>query len=173
MGGKSRKKKADKKTPLSLKESGNQAFVAGDYTRALALYTESLSMDANNAVVLCNRAAVFIEEHRYGEAIDDLIACLGLDASYVKAYYRLGIAYRETSAFGPGLEKVREGLKLDPENEGLQELEKELSGEFESRQANPSNEEEDQKFQNLINWLTSDTEGDVSDHSKLEMIYYS
>ena len=173
MGGKSRKKKADKKTPLSLKESGNQAFVSGDYTRALALYTESLAMDPSNAVVLCNRAALYIEEHRYGEAVDDLVACLELDPNYIKAYYRLGIAFRETSAFGPGLEKVRQGLALDPENEALTDLERELDGEFATRQSNPTNEEEDETFRSLITWLTSDTEGDVSDHTRLEMIYYS
>jgi serine/threonine-protein phosphatase 5 len=85
------------------KDKGNAAFKAGRYTEALVLYTKGIDC-CPSAPLLGNRAAVHLKLESFGAAMQDANAAVGLDRSYVKAFYRRGSAYI-------GLGKLKQALK--------------------------------------------------------------
>lgn len=169
MGGKHKHKKKKVSTADSFKEQGNAAFVNRDYDRALSLYTAGLELDAAHVLILSNRAAVFIELHRYHEAIEDSMRALALDSNWVKAHLRLATAYRELSEFDNALAAVHEGLSKDPEFAELLALREGLAQEAAQDRAVPVEHPERVKFAELTAWLAAG--GAVFD--KLFMRFYS
>jgi tetratricopeptide (TPR) repeat protein len=126
MGGKRKKNKNEKKkTPQALKESGNNAFMAGDYELAHGYYSKALEQEPENGIIRCNRAAVLIEQHKYDQAIEDLNVSMRVDPSYLKAYYRMAVCYREVTNFPATLDFINQGLALAPESADLLELQNE------------------------------------------------
>jgi tetratricopeptide (TPR) repeat protein len=76
-------------------------------------------MEPENAIIRSNRAAVLTEQHKYHEAIEDLNVAITADPQYVKAYYRIAIAYREITKFENALSMAEQGLVIAPDNEDL------------------------------------------------------
>ena len=60
---------------LTIKEEGNQYFKAGEVDKALAAYTKALNLNAaspsETAVLHKNRAACFLKQQRYADAVED------------------------------------------------------------------------------------------------------
>ncbi|GFR46790.1 hypothetical protein Agub_g8421, partial [Astrephomene gubernaculifera] len=78
---------------------GNALFVAGDYAAAVASYSEGLvppvSTDPDKdevALLLCNRAAAYLELGNKAAAAADCRACLQLQPCSFKAHFRLARA---------------------------------------------------------------------------------
>ena len=74
------------------KQKGNEAFRSGENDEAYAFYSRSLALDDSSAVVYTNRAVLAIRMNKLETAVDDATRAIGLDPTYMKAYYRRGVA---------------------------------------------------------------------------------
>uniref|UniRef100_A0A7S2YG96 protein-serine/threonine phosphatase n=1 Tax=Entomoneis paludosa TaxID=265537 RepID=A0A7S2YG96_9STRA len=72
----------------SLKDLGNEELQKGHYLKAIDYYSQGLELEPNHAVLLSNRAFVYIKIENYGLALQDAEASIQLDQTYAKAYYR-------------------------------------------------------------------------------------
>lgn len=73
------------------KKAGNECFAAGQFAQAADLYTEALALCTSittKVIIYTNRAAAWIGEKKYEDALRDADAALGLDPTWLKAYYR-------------------------------------------------------------------------------------
>eukprot|EP00854_Cymbomonas_tetramitiformis_P010200 gene10200-12070_t len=59
-------------------EMGNEAFKAGDFNRAVLLYSEGIELDGANAALYNNRAMAYLSLGRHRESIEDCTAALQL-----------------------------------------------------------------------------------------------
>ena len=82
-----------KQRALEAKEAGNDCFRSQDYKQALVHYNEAVEADPTSAMFLNNRAAAHLQLSHYEQAISDGKACVALDDTYFKGWYRLATAY--------------------------------------------------------------------------------
>ncbi|KAA3679233.1 mitochondrial import receptor subunit TOM70 [Paragonimus westermani] len=96
------------KTPLeaavALKNKGNKYFKAGQYAKAIQLYSEGLEhcpIDATSerAALYQNRAAAKENQRQYDSAIRDCTAALELSPRYLKALNRRAHLYEKLEAW--------------------------------------------------------------------------
>jgi small glutamine-rich tetratricopeptide repeat-containing protein alpha len=107
---------AQKKEAEALKSKGNAAMAQKDYKSAIDLYTQALTIHPANAVFLSNRAAAHSAAKDHASAKIDAEAAVAIDASYTKAWSRLGLARfalgdakGAMEAYGKGIEHEGNG----------------------------------------------------------------
>ncbi|CAH3177665.1 unnamed protein product, partial [Porites evermanni] len=100
------------KKSLEEKELGNASYKKKDFETALAHYKNAIELDPTNASFLTNRAAVYFEQGRFEECIEECLKAVDVgrdhSAGYqmiAKAYARIGNAYRK-------LENLTEAIKF-------------------------------------------------------------
>ncbi|CAH1103294.1 unnamed protein product [Psylliodes chrysocephalus] len=98
------------------KNNGNSHMKNSLYLEALAEYSKAISLNPNNAVYYCNRAAAYSRLEKHLEAINDCKQAIKLDPTYGKAYGRLGIAYSNLNQFDEACQAYKNALKHDPGN---------------------------------------------------------
>nr|CAG4647785.1 EOG090X03S1 [Moina brachiata]SVE92928.1 EOG090X03S1 [Moina brachiata] len=76
-----------------LKEQANECFKKQDYVKAIELYTHAIVLNPNSAVLFANRSFAYSKTECFGYALDDASKAIGLDKTYIKAYYRRASAY--------------------------------------------------------------------------------
>ncbi|EKX36527.1 hypothetical protein GUITHDRAFT_155219, partial [Guillardia theta CCMP2712] len=109
----------------TLKDKGNAALKRGPkyYEDAVKFYTEALEakspLPQQNAILLCNRAAVQLLRKNWGKVIEDTREAIKLDPSNIKAYYRCARAQAGLQKWNLCVEVCDEGLKVDPCNKEL------------------------------------------------------
>ncbi|KAG7388434.1 Tetratricopeptide repeat protein 4 [Phytophthora boehmeriae] len=86
---------------------------------------ESYNMKELTAQILSNRAAVQLELKNYASCRSDAAKAINFDPSNVKSYYRGAKASKMLRKPADTLRYCKEGLKLDPENKLLLNLQKE------------------------------------------------
>ena len=104
-----------------IKKKGNQLFVAGKIEEALEQYDAALAVcpKANKHLVYSNRSLALTKLGRHKEAVFDARRVVGLQPKWIKGFYRLGCALRdsdEDGEIGDALEAFAAGLRLDPNN---------------------------------------------------------
>lgn len=81
------------------KEEGNAAFGKGLDRKAIAVYTEALTIDPHNrltnAKLYRNRATVTAKFRNWRAAMEDCTAAIKLDGCYLKAYLQRARCYQE------------------------------------------------------------------------------
>ncbi|KAK3252094.1 hypothetical protein CYMTET_38594 [Cymbomonas tetramitiformis] len=102
-------------------EMGNEAFKAGDFNRAVLLYSEGIELDGANAALYNNRAMAYLSLGRHRESIEDCTAALQLQPMNVKALLRRAHAYRlshqgSSSNLRVALADLKRVLALEPHN---------------------------------------------------------
>jgi len=79
------------------KEESNELFEQKQYSKATSRYSEALLLDPEhhtyNSVILCNRAAAWMELKKYEEALRDCSSSLKKSPKYVKALCRRARVY--------------------------------------------------------------------------------
>ena len=105
----------------SHKDMGNAAFKAGQYERAIEHYTRSVSEDGETAAAYANRSMSFLKLERWAEAERDASAALRLDAAYLKAHQRRGVARRRLGKFLEATMDYENALLLEPNSKVLRE----------------------------------------------------
>mmetsp|Transcript_53094 Transcript_53094/g.113381 ORF Transcript_53094/g.113381 Transcript_53094/m.113381 type:complete len:767 (-) Transcript_53094:391-2691(-) len=126
-----------------LKTEGNEAFAAGRWLDAIDLFTEAIEEDPSDKVFFSNRSAANLKLMRTADAVDDARQCVQLAPDWVKGHSRLGAALWADRQLQDAIDAFDAGLKLDPENEQMQQSRKDVLEELEKEKA----EEEELKKQ--------------------------
>ncbi|KAK3155321.1 hypothetical protein QOZ80_2BG0201730 [Eleusine coracana subsp. coracana] len=117
---------ADVDASESLKEKGNSAFKGKEWSKAIELYSQAISLNDTNATYYCNRAAAYLELGRFKQAEADCDRALLLDRKNVKAYMRRGTAKEVTMNYREALQDFRNALALEPQNKAALAAERRL-----------------------------------------------
>lgn len=103
------------------KSEGNEFLKEGKYAEAAECYGKAIECDPENPVFYSNRSAAHANLSSFDAALLDAETAIRLDAKFVKAYSRKGLALYKLGKTTKACEAYREGLKLDPSNESLQQ----------------------------------------------------
>ncbi|XP_076815387.1 tetratricopeptide repeat protein 12-like isoform X2 [Clavelina lepadiformis] len=96
-----------------LKDRGNEAFKSGDYNTAIKLYTEATTVAKDMEALYTNRAAAFMKQERYQDAIDDCDFALMIDEKWVKAHVFKGRSLQKLKQFDDASIEFKKILKID------------------------------------------------------------
>jgi len=107
---------ADKEQANKLKEEGNELMKANQPDRAVQKYNEAIKLN-RDPVYFCNRAAAYCKLEQFDLAIQDCRTALALDASYSKAYGRMGLALSFQNRYEQAVEAYKKALELEPDND--------------------------------------------------------
>ena len=119
----------------SRRDLGNASFRAGQYEQAIEHYTRSVREDGETAAAYANRSMSFLKLEKWAEAERDASAALRLDAAYLKAHQRRGVARRRLGKFLEATMDYENALLLEPNSKVLREDRAACKSAFE-RQAN-------------------------------------
>ncbi|KIH89918.1 hypothetical protein SPBR_00098 [Sporothrix brasiliensis 5110] len=86
---------AEKNKADELKNRGNEALKNNEYQKAADLYGEAIAIDNANAVYRCNNSAALLKLKKLEEAEHEAYAATCFDATYAKAWSRLGMTWLE------------------------------------------------------------------------------
>ena len=81
-----------------LKQLGNAELKAGNFDKAIELYTEAVGLHRNEAI-LSNRAVAYISKRMFKEALHDVEQCLFIKPDFAKAHVRAFTCYLQTGEF--------------------------------------------------------------------------
>jgi tetratricopeptide (TPR) repeat protein len=121
------KKLSDKLEQIeSLKEKANNYYKENNFTEAINVYNELLSLDNNNkifnALILSNRSLCYYKMHEFFKALHDINASIKLNDKYWKSFQRranINIRLKYSEQAKDDLRKV---LELDPTNREARNL---------------------------------------------------
>ena len=82
---------------------GNDMFNAGNFTGALAEYSQGIRLEARNPTLLSNRAACFAKLGRWQEAVRDCTVAIEANPSFSKALLRRAHCYTQVRGGRCGL----------------------------------------------------------------------
>eukprot|EP01130_Rhizamoeba_saxonica_P018929 TRINITY_DN9658_c0_g1_i1.p1 TRINITY_DN9658_c0_g1~~TRINITY_DN9658_c0_g1_i1.p1 ORF type:complete len:373 (-),score=102.34 TRINITY_DN9658_c0_g1_i1:96-1214(-) len=104
------------------KMRGNKFYSKGNYEQALALYSEGLEIDPENAVLYSNRSATNYNLGNIEAALEDANKCIEVDGDFMKGYLRKGEALVKLEQWEDAKNALKEAYDLDPENEKVNAL---------------------------------------------------
>ena len=96
------------------KASGDTAFRARDFTKAIQEYSTALSVDPDNATILSNRSAAYLQNNEKSKALHDAQKCVNLGTMGVKGQSRLAAALQALGRFEAAHREWRKILESDP-----------------------------------------------------------
>ncbi|KAM8961311.1 small glutamine-rich tetratricopeptide repeat-containing protein beta isoform 2-T2 [Pelodytes ibericus] len=100
-----------------LKDEGNNFMKEQNYEAAMTCYTQAVELDPSNAVYYCNRAAAYSQLGNQSDALKDCEKAVSIDATYSKAYGRMGRALAAMNKYKEAISSYQKALDLDPDNE--------------------------------------------------------
>ncbi|XP_041269824.1 tetratricopeptide repeat protein 12 [Onychostruthus taczanowskii] len=103
----------------ALKEQGNEAFRAGDFSLAIQRYSEGLQKLRDKQELYTNRAQAYLKLHEYKKAISDCEWALKCNKSCLKAYFLMGKAHLALQHFTESRQCYEKMLQIDPQKENL------------------------------------------------------
>jgi curved DNA-binding protein CbpA len=106
----------------TLKELGNQASAAGDYSGALKYYTEALALDPSNHVLYSNRSIMYAKLEKWPESFAEANKAVSINPNWSKGHLRRGIALSYLRRYEEAKQAYQTVLKLDPGNTQAAEL---------------------------------------------------
>jgi tetratricopeptide (TPR) repeat protein len=77
----------------ALRAEGNKKFSQHEYVHAVDLYTQALSLDPANHVILSNRSAALLALKETQRGLEDAKACVLAVPDWAKGHMRMGAAY--------------------------------------------------------------------------------
>eukprot|EP00898_Chlorokybus_atmophyticus_P000596 jgi/Chlat1/1537/Chrsp122S01824 len=122
-------RRAETQSSESLKEEGNRLFKSGRWKEAVELYGRSIAVQPSS-VAHANRAMALMKLNRHKEAIADCTACIDLDSSYIKGYWRRATAHH---TLGNNLQAVLDfesALRLEPTSRELNQERKKAKEQY-------------------------------------------
>ncbi|XP_075230668.1 spag1 axonemal dynein assembly factor isoform X2 [Lycorma delicatula] len=115
------------KSTLALREKdrGNEYYKTCNYDDAIDYYTASIAIYPNPAAYN-NRAASYLKQGKYDQALSDVNKCLELEPENAKGLYRRGLCLQHKNRFDEALQDMQAVLKKEPRNLLVQHVAKEL-----------------------------------------------
>ncbi|KAG2497984.1 hypothetical protein HYH03_004243 [Edaphochlamys debaryana] len=115
---------------VELKTEGNNSFARGDYGKALTIYEDAIKLlpagAAERADFHNNKAACFIGQKRYKEAVKECTSALEVSPNSVRALQRRAKAYEQQGLYAKALADVSAINKTDLASPETQEQERRL-----------------------------------------------
>ncbi|KAK9503519.1 hypothetical protein O3M35_010058 [Rhynocoris fuscipes] len=109
-----------------LKEEGNKAFKNNDWKEALKLYCAALSLSADfsqeRAIILKNRAAVYLKLNENQKAIEDCDKALEIIPEDPKALFRRCQALENVGRYEEAFRDAKQIHTVDPTNKAIQPI---------------------------------------------------
>lgn len=109
-----------------LKEEGNDAFKRSDWEKAIVLYTKAIklshSCDNNLAIYYKNRAAAYLKQNKFENALEDCNKSLEISPTDPKALFRRCQALENLQRFEEAYRDARQILNDDPNNKLIQPI---------------------------------------------------
>ncbi|CAG4932731.1 unnamed protein product [Colias eurytheme] len=99
--------------------ASNAACQAGDFSTAVALYTDALTLDPANHILYSNRSAARLKQGQFAAALQDATRARELCPNWPKAYYRQGVALQCLGRHGEALAAFSSGLGVEPSSRQL------------------------------------------------------
>ncbi|XP_013144707.1 PREDICTED: tetratricopeptide repeat protein 28 [Papilio polytes] len=99
--------------------ASNAACQAGDFSTAVALYTDALTLDPANHILYSNRSAARLKQGQFAAALQDATRARELCPNWPKAYYRQGVALQCLGRHGEALAAFSSGLGVEPTSRQL------------------------------------------------------
>jgi tetratricopeptide (TPR) repeat protein len=103
-----------------LKKEGTDAFSAGQFKEAVALFAQCLELDPlnnlYNSTVLFNKASAFMKQGMYSEALKDLNQALEINDEYVKALVKRSELHLAMKNFEEAVRDLERVKTVDPCN---------------------------------------------------------
>ena len=100
----------------SHKQSADDAFRSRDYPSAIVHYTNALSLDPSNHVLLSNRSAAHLANGEKSKALSDARECIQANDAFTKGYSRLAAAMMSLGRWGEAKKAYGTALKREPNN---------------------------------------------------------
>ncbi|XP_077976925.1 WD and tetratricopeptide repeats protein 1-like [Glandiceps talaboti] len=116
----------------ALKKRANEVFAKQQWTDAINLYNQALSIAPNSAVLFANRAAAYMKRKWDGDMYAGLRDChnaLSLDITHCKAHFRLAKCLFELTWMKEALDCLRQFTQNFPEyakNETFEQLDRDI-----------------------------------------------
>nr|WP_281374228.1 rhomboid family intramembrane serine protease [Halobacillus locisalis] len=100
----------------------------GDFDEVIRLTTEALEENGNfEAPLLFNRSYAYMQVGDTKGAKEDLLRVVDQSPDMAEAHYNLAVLYQQEGELEKAADHAGTAAKLKPENEGFQQLQKELS----------------------------------------------
>jgi len=146
---------------LEEKELGNSAYKKRDFETALEHYAKAIELDPTNVSFLTNRAAVYFEQGKYDECIEECKKAIEVGREHMagfkmigKAYARIGNAYSKQGKLKEAIDAYNNSLvefRAPDVLKKVHEAEKEMKEKERLAYINPEKaEEEKEKGNNLF-----------------------
>ena len=102
------------------RRSGNQAFRAGEYAKAVTCYTVALGGEGATGdgahTLFSNRAASYMQLGNHAASLADADRCIELRPMWVKGHYRRGVALEALARYMDARAAFRAAKEVDPGN---------------------------------------------------------
>ncbi|XP_059144707.1 tetratricopeptide repeat protein 28-like [Physella acuta] len=97
----------------------SEAVKAGNFRRAIQLYTDAIELDPENHILYTNRSAAHLKNGQVDKSLEDAIKARTICPKWGKAYLREGVALQELGRHGDALAAFACGLGQEPGNTQL------------------------------------------------------
>jgi tetratricopeptide (TPR) repeat protein len=87
----------------------------GGHDKAIADWTDAISLKPDDAEAYCNRGKAYGEKGDYGKAIADYAEAIRLRPDFAKAYYNRGVCYGEKGDHDKAIADYNEAIRLTPD----------------------------------------------------------
>lgn len=116
------------KNPIAVarKNEGNNFFKAKDYRNAIIKYSEAIEADPTDVTFFSNRSACYAALEEWEQAAEDGKQCIIINRSFVKGYFRAGLAYQNMGNLEAALDVVKRGLGVESTNADLKRMSREI-----------------------------------------------
>lgn len=110
-----------------LKRRGNAAFTQKAFEEAEVLYGKAIELNGANVqknqhIFLANRSAARCSMGKADQALEDAQACIEMDASYAKGYFRKAQALEKLKRFKEALVVLNHAREMEPNNKSVATL---------------------------------------------------
>lgn len=115
----------DMKKAVELKESGNKAYVAKEYTSAVDFYTQAIALNPVDPVLYSNRCAAYLGAGEAAKALHDVRVSKKLKPDWAKALFREGQCLEALEQFEDAANAIWQAIQLAPDDALLEKRFKE------------------------------------------------
>jgi hypothetical protein len=97
-----------------IKNRAKGSLTTKNYPEAIKLYSKAIEIRPNDAILFANRSMCYLGMSKCDDALSDAEAAIEFDPSYVKGYYRKGMALVGLKKYSVARDALRKGLDLAP-----------------------------------------------------------
>lgn len=97
-----------------LKNRAKGSLTTKNYPEAIALYSKAIELRPEDAILYSNRSMCHLGMSNASQSLEDAEKAVAFDSSYVKGYYRKGMALVGLKRYSAARDALRKGLDLAP-----------------------------------------------------------